>query len=465
MPPRRRDRVDDVLDRDNLRYLEQRLEQIVDQRMDRTIEQLTQRMAALMGNQNRENPNPNPNPNPDQEESGEESEGENYFANIPRKQQMGYIEDDRRRWEFGMRTEISEFHGNLKPRSFLIGWPQSRRSWNLKECRKINVYRWCSSGVSRSRGGGGSSRVNRLGGGANRNTANTSQSNRPTGSGMKCFGCGEEGEEEDVEEAEDPVFDSEGVIDEEVVTGDTGTTLVVRRSCLMPKVADDNWLRHNIFQSTCTVRGKKLGLKTEKHPNPYKLAWLKKVGEVNVSERALVSFSIGLKYKDVMWCDVVAMDACHLLLGRPWQYDCFEIHDERTNSYSFMFEGVKIVLMSSRETEKPTSMGGETKLLSLARFEEDVDESQLVYVLIGKEAAAEVSVPTAVAPVVVEFVDVFPDELPDGLPPLRDIQHQINLELGATLPNRPHYKMSHGEHEELQRQVEELLAKGHILRA
>ncbi|OWM74567.1 hypothetical protein CDL15_Pgr005147 [Punica granatum] len=68
MPPRRRDRVDDILERDNLRHLEQRMEQ------------LTQRMAALMGNQNRENPNlnSNPNPNPEQEEFGEESKGEIY---------------------------------------------------------------------------------------------------------------------------------------------------------------------------------------------------------------------------------------------------------------------------------------------------------------------------------------------------------------------------------------------------
>ncbi|OWM73455.1 hypothetical protein CDL15_Pgr026554 [Punica granatum] len=34
MPPRRRDRIDDVLERDNLRHLEQRMEQIVNQRMD-----------------------------------------------------------------------------------------------------------------------------------------------------------------------------------------------------------------------------------------------------------------------------------------------------------------------------------------------------------------------------------------------------------------------------------------------
>ncbi|PKI68493.1 hypothetical protein CRG98_011131 [Punica granatum] len=43
--------------------------------------ELTQRIAALMGNQNRGEPNPNPNPN--QDEFGEDSKGENYFANIP----------------------------------------------------------------------------------------------------------------------------------------------------------------------------------------------------------------------------------------------------------------------------------------------------------------------------------------------------------------------------------------------
>lgn len=57
----------------------------------------------------------------------------------------------------------------------------------------------------------------------------------------------------------------------------------------------------------------KLKLETSPHLNPYQLSWLKKGSEVKVSKRCLVNFSIASKYKDKVWCDVVTMDACHLL--------------------------------------------------------------------------------------------------------------------------------------------------------
>ena len=61
-----------------------------------------------------------------------------------------------------------------------------------------------------------------------------------------------------------------------------------------------------------------------------------------------------------------------------------------------------------------------------------------------------------------DFSDVFPEELPDELPPMRSIQHAIDLVPGASLPNLPHYRMDPVKYEELHRQVKELLTKGLI---
>ena len=61
-----------------------------------------------------------------------------------------------------------------------------------------------------------------------------------------------------------------------------------------------------------------------------------------------------------------------------------------------------------------------------------------------------------------EFADIVPNELPCELPPLRDIQHAIDLVPGSQLPNLPYYRINPNERAELNWQVEELLFKGFI---
>jgi hypothetical protein len=59
-----------------------------------------------------------------------------------------------------------------------------------------------------------------------------------------------------------------------------------------------------------------------------------------------------------------------------------------------------------------------------------------------------------------EFKDVFP--IPKGLPPIRGIEHQIDLVPEASLPNRPAYRCNLEEAKEIQKQVGELLEKGYV---
>ncbi|RDX81478.1 hypothetical protein CR513_37834, partial [Mucuna pruriens] len=51
-----------------------------------------------------------------------------------------------------------------------------------------------------------------------------------------------------------------------------------------------------------------------------------------------------------------------------------------------------------------------------------------------------------------EFTDVFPDEVSHGLPPLKGIEHQLDLIPGCPIPNRPAYRTNLEETKEIQKQ-------------
>ena len=151
--------------------------------------------------------------------------------------------------------------------------------------------------------------------------------------------------------------------DEEYVV--QGELMVARRALSVQAKEDDEMQRDNIFDTRCHVQNKvcsviidggsytnvasttmveKLGMPTCKHPRPYKLQWLNDSGEVRVNKQVLVAFSIG-KYEDEVLCDVVPMQAGHLLLGIPWQFDRKVQHDGFTNKCSFVHNQRTVTLV------------------------------------------------------------------------------------------------------------------------
>jgi len=129
-----------------------------------------------------------------------------------------------------------------------------------------------------------------------------------------------------------------------------------RRVLLNPeaKIAKEPEQRKKCFKAKCKIQDKcchlviddgstenlvstemveKLELETVAHPSPYKVSWLQKGHQVTITKQCLVEFNIW-GYRDEILCDVISIDVCHILFGRPWQYDKIVDHDERKNIYT-----------------------------------------------------------------------------------------------------------------------------------
>ncbi|XP_057953971.1 uncharacterized protein LOC131148267 [Malania oleifera] len=246
-----------------------------------------------------------------------------------------------------------------------------------------------------------------------------------------------------------------------------------------------------------TIMVEKLGLPMLKHPRSYKLQWLNDGGEIKVNKLVLVAFRIG-KYEDEVLCDVVSIQAGHLFLGRPWQFDTHVKHDSFTNKYSFVLNQRSITLVplspqqvyedqvrlqkeseqkkrseNQREAEKNErekenqNSAIERKLgrkqtnfyAKVSEIKRAMFSTQPIIVLLYKKACLntnepDFALPSSIVSLLQEYEDVFPEETPHGLPPIRGIEHQIDFVPGVTIPKQPAYRNNPEDTKELQRQAD-----------
>jgi hypothetical protein len=63
-------------------------------------------------------------------------------------------------------------------------------------------------------------------------------------------------------------------------------------------------------------------------------------------------------------CDVIPMYVCHVLLGRPWQYDMNVIHDGRINTYTLEKNGRTDILLPIEEKKVKDEASASILLMS-----------------------------------------------------------------------------------------------------
>jgi hypothetical protein len=86
---------------------------------------------------------------------------------------------------------------------------------------------------------------------------------------------------------------------------------------------------------------------------------------------------------------------------------------------------------------------------------EIADVPEACYALVCKHALfslddASIVLPPVVASLLQEYMDIFPSELPPSIPPLRGIEHKIDLVSGASLLNCVAYRANPEETKESQ---------------
>eukprot|EP00253_Pinus_taeda_P008228 PITA_08228 len=249
---------------------------------------------------------------------------------------------------------------------------------------------------------------------------------------------------------------------------ETGEALLLNKVLLKPtKEVSESTQRKSLFRTVCKSHRKcckviidsgstdnlvatemveKLGLKRLKHPTPYKVSWLQKGHQLLVDEQCEVEFRIG-KYHDTVVCDVMPMDVCHILLGRPWQCDRRVTHDGKTNCYKFTKDGVKHTLVPIKEEDSTESSGTKALLLGGKQFIKQIDETEVNFAVVRRMKPVLLSterteLPKEVQELLEEFHDIAAEELPDKLPPKRSISHHIDFIPGASLRNKAAYRMS-----------------------
>ena len=79
------------------------------------------------------------------------------------------------------------------------------------------------------------------------------------------------------------------------------------------------------------------------------------------------------------------MDCCHILLGRPWKYDRYVVHDGRLNQYTLWVNGKKQTLLPLIESlDEVNYTAIKICMVNGKQFEKEVKKNQVCFSIIPR---------------------------------------------------------------------------------
>jgi len=165
-------------------------------------------------------------------------------------------------------------------------------------------------------------------------------------------------------------------------------------------------------------------------------------------------------------CDVAPLEVCNVLLGQPYLWKCHVVYDYRPRS---------VIITLNRELyripeEVPPSV---ISLISVKQCRKVISKiGKFVFFVIHSQSERKIAATSRastadlstqqkqVDKAVEEYSDIFSS--PTGVPLHFQVKHPIDLTPGAPLPNGSVYRRSLLENEDIKRQIQELIHKGHI---
>ena len=117
-------------------------------------------------------------------------------------------------------------------------------------------------------------------------------------------------------------------------------------------------------------------------------------------------------YEDTVICDVLPMDACQVLLARPWQFDKYSTHEGHSNVYSLWHKGRRHVLHPMLHKDIKVQLAAVEK-----KAQNIKGKPRTVSIQVGGDAEGRISAISAIAqppPLTIKFglffVEVPPED-------------------------------------------------------